>query len=243
MPPPSALIAVTVATGPGEHLDICHAMSVILDLRKATCLKQQFCSELLNSFFRRPPFEHCDVVTTRTYKSLRCLSAGIIFMSLSEAMPDIKECIDMAVLGTVRAQFLQVHFFAGCQRFAVHALIHRGLSRTPDPNHWRNAVCMSALNTTLETKTSISRFTPTYNNHILRAEHAGASKRWQPRALHLYSCSVATKMLPIAARTSQQHPYFGEAKRWPPDYENPVCPNVGQAVTRHLRKRLLLVLR
>ena len=105
MPPPSALIAVTVATGPGEHLDICHAMSVIL-----TCLKGHYCSEILMSFFRRPPFEHCDVVTTRTCKSLRCLSAGIIFMSLSEAMPDIKECIDMAVLGTVHAQFLQVHF-------------------------------------------------------------------------------------------------------------------------------------
>merc|ERR1711939_351355 len=43
------------------------------------------------------PFEHCDVVTTTTHKSLRGPRAGMIFFKYSEAIPDIKERIDMAV--------------------------------------------------------------------------------------------------------------------------------------------------
>merc|ERR1739844_652591 len=43
------------------------------------------------------PFEHCDVVTTTTHKSLRGPRAGMIFFKYTEKMPDIKERIDMAV--------------------------------------------------------------------------------------------------------------------------------------------------
>merc|ERR1712186_27395 len=43
------------------------------------------------------PFEHCDVVTTTTHKSLRGPRAGMIFFKSSEKFPDIKERIDMAV--------------------------------------------------------------------------------------------------------------------------------------------------
>jgi len=43
------------------------------------------------------PFEHCDVVTTTTHKSLRGPRAGMIFFKYSDRIPDIKERIDMAV--------------------------------------------------------------------------------------------------------------------------------------------------
>jgi len=43
------------------------------------------------------PFEHCDVVTTTTHKSLRGPRAGMIFFRYTEKVPDIKERIDMAV--------------------------------------------------------------------------------------------------------------------------------------------------
>eukprot|EP00929_Paragymnodinium_shiwhaense_P098713 TRINITY_DN601_c0_g1_i2.p1 TRINITY_DN601_c0_g1~~TRINITY_DN601_c0_g1_i2.p1 ORF type:complete len:810 (-),score=284.55 TRINITY_DN601_c0_g1_i2:326-2755(-) len=43
------------------------------------------------------PFEHCDVVTTTTHKSLRGPRSGMIFFRYSEQYPDIKERIDMAV--------------------------------------------------------------------------------------------------------------------------------------------------
>merc|ERR1712084_175166 len=43
------------------------------------------------------PFQHCDVVTTTTHKSLRGPRSGMIFFKYSEQMPDIKERIDMAV--------------------------------------------------------------------------------------------------------------------------------------------------
>lgn len=43
------------------------------------------------------PFEHCDIVTTTTHKSLRGPRAGMIFFKYSERYPDIKERIDMAV--------------------------------------------------------------------------------------------------------------------------------------------------
>merc|ERR1711941_229239 len=43
------------------------------------------------------PFEHCDIVTTTTHKSLRGPRAGMIFFKYSDKYPDIKERIDMAV--------------------------------------------------------------------------------------------------------------------------------------------------
>merc|ERR1712084_105289 len=43
------------------------------------------------------PFEHCDVVTTTTHKSLRGPRSGMIFFKYSDSFPDIKERIDMAV--------------------------------------------------------------------------------------------------------------------------------------------------
>merc|ERR1712139_290226 len=67
------------------------------------------------------PFEHCDVVTTTTHKSLRGPRAGMIFYRYSEAYPDIKERIDMAVfpalqggphnhqIGALAAQLLEVN--------------------------------------------------------------------------------------------------------------------------------------
>merc|ERR1712170_225996 len=66
------------------------------------------------------PFEHCDVVTTTTHKSLRGPRAGMIFFKYSEKYPDIKERIDMAVfpglqggphnhqIGALAAQLLEV---------------------------------------------------------------------------------------------------------------------------------------
>merc|ERR1719284_620197 len=67
------------------------------------------------------PFEHCDVVTTTTHKSLRGPRSGMIFFKYSEAIPDIKERIDMAVfparpqgphnhqIGALAAQLLEVN--------------------------------------------------------------------------------------------------------------------------------------
>merc|ERR1711990_967075 len=40
------------------------------------------------------PFEHCDVVTTTTHKSLRGPRAGMIFYKYSDKIPDIKDRID-----------------------------------------------------------------------------------------------------------------------------------------------------
>jgi glycine hydroxymethyltransferase len=67
------------------------------------------------------PFEHCDVVTTTTHKSLRGPRSGMIFFKYSERYPDIKERIDMAVfpglqggphnhqIGALAAQLLDVN--------------------------------------------------------------------------------------------------------------------------------------
>merc|ERR1712070_1086359 len=67
------------------------------------------------------PFEYCDVVTTTTHKSLRGPRAGMIFFKYSDAIPDIKERIDMAVfpalqggphnhqIGALAAQLLEVN--------------------------------------------------------------------------------------------------------------------------------------
>merc|ERR1711948_86675 len=66
------------------------------------------------------PFEHCDVVTTTTHKSLRGPRAGMIFFKYSDKIPDVKERIDMAVfpglqggphnhqIGGLAAQLLEV---------------------------------------------------------------------------------------------------------------------------------------
>merc|ERR1712127_451247 len=43
------------------------------------------------------PFQHCDVVTTTTHKTLRGPRAGMIFFKYTDRIPDIKERIDMAV--------------------------------------------------------------------------------------------------------------------------------------------------
>merc|ERR1711988_126785 len=67
------------------------------------------------------PFEHCDIVTTTTHKSLRGPRAGMIFYKYSNKFPDIKERIDMAVfpalqggphnhqIGALAAQLLEVN--------------------------------------------------------------------------------------------------------------------------------------
>merc|ERR1711970_755262 len=67
------------------------------------------------------PFEHCDIVTTTTHKSLRGPRAGMIFFKYGERFPDIKERIDMAVfpglqggphnhqIGALAAQLLEVN--------------------------------------------------------------------------------------------------------------------------------------
>merc|ERR1711897_96229 len=67
------------------------------------------------------PFEHCDVVTTTTHKSLRGPRAGMIFFKYSDKVPDIKDRIDMAVfpglqggphnhqIGGLAAQLLEVN--------------------------------------------------------------------------------------------------------------------------------------
>merc|ERR1711945_7236 len=66
------------------------------------------------------PFPHCHVVTTTTHKGLRGPRAGMIFFKYSDAIPDIKERIDMAVfpalqggphnhqIGGLAAQLLEV---------------------------------------------------------------------------------------------------------------------------------------
>merc|ERR1712046_346871 len=67
------------------------------------------------------PFENCDVVTTTTHKSLRGPRSGMIFFRYSEAYPDIKDRIDMAVfpglqggphnhqIGALATQLLEVN--------------------------------------------------------------------------------------------------------------------------------------
>merc|ERR1712070_295700 len=67
------------------------------------------------------PFEHCDIVTTTTHKSLRGPRAGMIFFKYTDKIPDIKDRIDMAVfpalqggphnhqIGALAAQLLEVN--------------------------------------------------------------------------------------------------------------------------------------
>merc|ERR1712191_32680 len=66
------------------------------------------------------PWEHCDIVTTTTHKSLRGPRAGMIFFKYTDKIPDIKDRIDMAVfpalqggphnhqIGALAAQLLEV---------------------------------------------------------------------------------------------------------------------------------------
>merc|ERR1719382_761794 len=54
-------------------------------------------SGLVATGLHTSPFEHCDVVTTTTHKSLRGPRAGMIFFKYGDRLPDIKERIDMAV--------------------------------------------------------------------------------------------------------------------------------------------------
>merc|ERR1719359_912261 len=82
------------------------------------------------------PFEHCDIVTTITHKSLRGPRAGMIFFKYQEKYPDIKERIDMAVfpalqggphnhqIGGLAAQLLEVNtpdFVAYAKEVIVNA--------------------------------------------------------------------------------------------------------------------------
>jgi len=67
------------------------------------------------------PFEHCDIVTTTTHKSLRGPRAGMIFFKYGDKIPDVKERIDMAVfpalqggphnhqIGALAVQLLEVN--------------------------------------------------------------------------------------------------------------------------------------
>lgn len=78
-------------------------------------------SGLVASGVHPAPFEHCDVVTTTTHKSLRGPRAGMIFFKYTDRIPDIKERIDMAVfpglqggphnhqIGALAAQLLEVN--------------------------------------------------------------------------------------------------------------------------------------
>jgi len=54
-------------------------------------------SGLVASGMHPSPFEHCDVVTTTTHKSLRGPRAGMIFYKYTDKIPDIKDRIDQAV--------------------------------------------------------------------------------------------------------------------------------------------------
>jgi len=54
-------------------------------------------SGLVASGLHMSPFEHCDIVTTTTHKSLRGPRSGMIFYKFSDKIPDVKTRIDMAV--------------------------------------------------------------------------------------------------------------------------------------------------
>merc|ERR1719356_828669 len=67
------------------------------------------------------PFQHCDVVTTTTHKSLRGPRSGMIFFKYADRIPDIKDKIDQAVfpalqggphnhqIGALATQLLEVN--------------------------------------------------------------------------------------------------------------------------------------
>lgn len=67
------------------------------------------------------PFQHCDIVTTTTHKSLRGPRSGMIFFKYTDRIPDIKDKIDQAVfpalqggphnhqIGALATQLLEVN--------------------------------------------------------------------------------------------------------------------------------------
>jgi len=90
------------------------------------------------------PFPFCDIVTTTTHKSLRGPRAGMIYFKYTDAIPDIKDRIDMAVfpalqggphnhqIGALAAQLLEVNtpefveyskqVITNCQALAAHLM-------------------------------------------------------------------------------------------------------------------------
>merc|ERR1719420_1945554 len=92
------------------------------------------------------PFEHCDVVTTTTHKSLRGPRAGMIFYKYSDKIPDIKDRIDMAVFPGLQG---------GPHNHQIGALACQLLEvRTPEFAEYSRNVCdnMRALADTLKEK-------------------------------------------------------------------------------------------
>merc|ERR1712137_956386 len=92
------------------------------------------------------PFEHCDIVTTTTHKSLRGPRAGMIFYKYTERIPDIKERIDMAVFPGLQG---------GPHNHQIGALACQLLEvKTPEFADYSRKVCenMKALADTLKEK-------------------------------------------------------------------------------------------
>merc|ERR1712226_334566 len=82
------------------------------------------------------PFEHCDVVTTTTHKSLRGPRAGMIFFRYTDKIPDIKERIDMAVFPALQG---------GPHNHQIGALACQLLEvNTPAFTDYAKAVCTNA---------------------------------------------------------------------------------------------------
>merc|ERR1719168_395824 len=92
------------------------------------------------------PFEHCDVVTTTTHKSLRGPRSGMIFFKYSDRIPDIKERIDMAVFPGLQG---------GPHNHQIGALACQLLEvATPEFKEYSKQVCENAkaLGETLKSK-------------------------------------------------------------------------------------------
>merc|ERR1712063_141065 len=92
------------------------------------------------------PFEHCDIVTTTTHKSLRGSRSGMIFFKYQDKFPDIKERIDMAVFPGLQG---------GPHNHQIGALACQLLEvRTPEFVEYSRKVCenMRALADTLKEK-------------------------------------------------------------------------------------------
>merc|ERR1712063_55366 len=82
------------------------------------------------------PFEHCDIVTTTTHKSLRGPRAGMIFFKYSDKYPDIKERIDMAVFPALQG---------GPHNHQIGALACQLLEvATPEFKEYSKQVCENA---------------------------------------------------------------------------------------------------
>merc|ERR1719221_2441871 len=82
------------------------------------------------------PFQHCDVVTTTTHKSLRGPRAGMIFFKYQDKYPDIKERIDMAVFPALQG---------GPHNHQIGALACQLLEvGTPEFKEYSQQVCKNA---------------------------------------------------------------------------------------------------